>query len=94
MQPSSNLQRLDEVIARLQGGDGRGGPELLLEHLRAARRNHLGSAPKEYALNLEQAMGAANSLPSKSMKDSVKGTLQSLVAEAADARRLPSPPPR
>jgi hypothetical protein len=83
MQQSLILQRLDEVITSLHGDEdpgthGRGSCDLLLEHLRAARRNLLGSARLEYDLNLEQSLSAVDCIPSKDLRARVKQVLESL----------------
>jgi hypothetical protein len=80
------VKRLEELISGLSGpGDsdrnssGRCG--LLLEHLDAARRNLLGSMRGEYIFSMEGAKRSLSCISAKSLRDHVKQTIQSLVAE-------------
>ncbi len=88
MQQSTDLKRLDELVANL-GGDDIGkqstGPcGLLMEHLQAARRDLLGSMRAEYASSLKFAKESVSCMPGKSARAETKKILQSLIdSEAA-----------
>jgi hypothetical protein len=88
VQASADLQSLDDLLAHL-GGAGLGaqsaGPSaLLLEHLRAARRDLLGSMHGEYRSNLRFAKESAGCIPGQSARAETKRILQGLIdSEAA-----------
>lgn len=91
MQQSPSLERLEEVIANLNAADGPGrrppgSCELLLEHLEAARRNLLGRAMLEYALNLEQALDSIGCIEVKDLQARTTRLLQDLQTDAAVAQ--------
>jgi hypothetical protein len=83
MQRDQRLQCLDKLIAGLGGADsgtqseGRCG--LLLEHLKAARRDLLGSMPGEYGLSLQQAEECTKSIPDKNDRNEIRTTLRKLI---------------
>lgn len=84
MQQVKGLQCLDELIADLGGSNDAGrrsrSPcDLLLEHLQAARRNLLGSMPREYSLSLMQAKESVACILNKSARTKVKKILRTLI---------------
>jgi hypothetical protein len=83
VQASADLQSLDELMAYL-GGSGLGsesaGPSgLLLEHLRAARRDLLGSMRGEYRSNLRFAKESVGCIPGHDGRAKTRKILQSLI---------------
>jgi hypothetical protein len=80
---STDLQRLDDLIAHL-GGDGIGtqseGPcGLLMEHIQAARRDLLGSMRAEYCSSLRFAKESVACIPGKEARAETKRILQGLI---------------
>ena len=87
MQLSADLQSLDELIAKL-GGAGVGsqsvGPcGLLLEHIRAARRDLLGSMRAEYRSSLRFAKESVACIPGQGARSEAKKALQDLIDSEA-----------
>jgi hypothetical protein len=79
VQFDKTLKGLDELIARL--GSRSGAPcDLLIEHLRAARCNLLGSMLGEYSLSLKEAIGSLACISDKGARIEMKARLQSLMA--------------
>jgi hypothetical protein len=79
MQPDNDLKRLDETIARLASTHDAAPCDLLLEHLRAARRYKLGSMPGEYKFSLQQAIDAVYVITNESARIETKSILGSLI---------------
>jgi len=83
MKQDQDLKSLDELIAEFDGStpSGRNGVQsgLLLEHLRAARRNLLGSMPGEYGLSLAQATKSLGHFPDKAFRTGITTRLRSLM---------------
>jgi hypothetical protein len=81
---ANNLKGLEELIASLGGADlgiqSKGSGRLLMEHLEAARRNHLGSMPGECSLSLREALGSIDCIPDEGQRTETKKKLQSLIA--------------
>jgi hypothetical protein len=94
MQPSADLQSLDELLIKL-GGAGVGahtaGPcKLLLEHLQAARRGLLGSMRAEYHSSLQFAKESIACIPGAGDRAEAKGILQVLIDSGANRDHLRS----
>lgn len=93
MEPNADIKRLDQLIAKL-AGDGAGmrsaGPcELLLEHLRAARRDRLGAMSGECRVNLQLAKESVSCISDKSTRSEVKDSLNKLL-DAGDRKMTAS----
>jgi hypothetical protein len=91
MQQDKDVKLLDGLIAGL-GGPDEGmktpGPSgLLMEHLREARSNLMGSMRAEYGLNLEQAKGSLACVPDKAKRIHIRKTLLGMMNELAIATR-------
>jgi len=102
MPQDEDLKILDEMIAAFGNSHDLGARDLVLEHLRAARRCLLGSMLCEYRFNLQQAREAVGFLPEKNVQASAKMILLSLYESVTPQRRrsiarteyvLPSPAP-
>jgi hypothetical protein len=83
MEANAEIKRLDELITKL-GGDDAGmrscGPcALLLEHLRAARRDRLGAMAGEYRVSLRLAKASVSCIPDKGARTEVKDSLRNLL---------------
>jgi len=94
MPQSTDLKRLDELVANL-GGDDIGkhstGPcGLLMEHLQAARRDLLGSMRGEYVSSLKFAKESASCMPGKSARAEARKILQSLIDSAVPSDHIGS----
>lgn len=91
MKRNTDIKRLDQLIAKIDGngtGMRSAGPcELLLEHLRAARRDLLGSMSGEYQVNLQLAKESVSSISDKSTRTEVKGRLRSLIEQETPGKR-------
>jgi hypothetical protein len=79
VQQDQDLKSLDELIAELGGSKSGGASDLLFEHLRAARRNLLGSMPGEYGLSLKQAIESTACFPDKTFRNGIRNRLRSLM---------------
>jgi len=84
MQQDKDLKSLDELLASLGGSDDRGkqsaGPcGLLLEHLRGARSNLLGSMFNEYRASLRDAKESVTCIADKSARSNTSKALQGLI---------------
>jgi len=95
MQQSTDLKRLDNLIANL-GGDDIGarssGPcGLLMEHMQAARRGLLGSMRAEYCSSLQFAKESVGCIPGKDARAETKRILQGLI-DSEGARPIQSGP--
>lgn len=103
MQPDEELRILDEMMADLGGSNTAPACDLLLEHLRAARRNLLGAMPREYRLCLELARESVASIPHKAAGTETKKMLRYLIDSEMPKQRpstgagpgplLPNPAP-
>jgi hypothetical protein len=78
-----NLKCLDGLIADLGSADGSersmGPLGLLSEHLRAARRNLLGSMPGEYRLSLREAKESVGCILDIGARTKARNSLQGLI---------------
>jgi hypothetical protein len=83
MEPNTDIKRLDQLITRIGGNDtgmrSTGACELLLEHLRAARRDLLGAMSSEYQANLRLAKESISCIFDKSTRTEVKDSLRNLI---------------
>lgn len=83
MTPNAGIKRLDQLIARIGGNDvgipSDGPCQLLLEHLRAARRDLLGCMSGEYRVNLQLAKEAISCILDKSTRTEAKDSLRNLI---------------
>jgi len=81
---TASLKSLDQLILDA-GGAGDAGKQstsphgLLLEHLRAARTNFLGSMSSEYRSSLQEAKESAACISDKTMQVDIKKRLQNLI---------------
>ena len=87
-QQEKDLKRLDELLANLGGSDDPGkrsaGPcGLLLERLRVARRNLLGSMLAEYVFSLEQSEKSVACILDKDARSRARTILRSLIESGA-----------
>lgn len=88
MQSDKDLKSLDELMASLGGSDDVGkhsgsGYGLLLEHLRGARSNLLGSMFKEYRASLTDAKESVACIADKNTRSNTSRTLQGLIDSRA-----------
>jgi hypothetical protein len=82
---NDDLKCLDGLIAGFGGSydagtRSTGSCELLLEHLRSARRDLLGSMRGEYLSNLQFAQDSLSCIPYKILRAETKKTLQGLLS--------------
>jgi|GEM_PF-3041994 len=91
MQRDKDVKLLDGLIAGLGGSDEGmktpGTSGLLIEHLREARSNLMGSMRAEYGLNLDQAKSSLACVTDKTKRADVKETLAGLIHELEIAKR-------
>jgi hypothetical protein len=103
MPQDEDLKSLDEMVAGFGTSRDLEGRDLVLEHLRAARRCLLGSMLGEYRFNLQQAREAVGFLPDKTVQAGAKTILLRLYDSVTSKPRrsaatgagyaLPSPAP-
>jgi hypothetical protein len=84
MQQDKDLKSLDELVSSLGGandaGKHSGGPcGLLLEHLRGARSNLMGSMFKEYRASLRDAKESVACILDQTTRNNTSKTLQGLI---------------
>lgn len=83
MNQNKDMAQLDLLIDKIGGNSADARSEgpcgLLLEHLRAARRDLLGSMPGEYRLSLLQAKVSISCISEKGRRAEVKESLQNLI---------------
>jgi hypothetical protein len=83
VQQNEDLKSLDELAAYLGGAgldtESAGPCGLLLEHIRAARRELLGSMRGEYRSSLQFAKGSVACIPGHSSRAETKKILQGLI---------------
>ena len=86
MADNTSLQSLDRLILDVGGADDAGthskSPNgLLIEHLRAARTNFLGSMSGEYRSSLQEAKESATYIADKTTQVDIKQRLQKLIGD-------------
>jgi hypothetical protein len=79
MQPDQDLKCLDETIASLGRSHDMAPCDLLLEHLRAARRYLLAATRDEYRFCLQQAVDSLFVVEDKTSRLETKAVLQRLL---------------
>lgn len=81
MEPNNDIKQLDLLIAKIGGArtQSTGACELLLEHLRSARRDRLGGRSGEYHSSLQQAKISIACIADKTRRVEVKETLGNLI---------------
>jgi len=89
MQPDQDLKCLDETIASLGRSRDAARYDLLLEHLRAARRYLLAATRNEYRFCLQQAVESLFVIDDKAARLETKTVLQRLLG--SDALKLDAP---
>jgi hypothetical protein len=86
MRQDEDLKCLDKLISEFGGGQY----DLLLEHLRTARRSLLGSMAGEYRSSLLQAKESLGySTLDKGVRTGIRQTLQGLIEPEASKERPP-----
>jgi hypothetical protein len=90
MQQDQDLKSIDDMLAAIGGANDAGkqsvGPcGLLLEHLRGARSNLLGSRFQEYRASLTDAKESLACIVDKGSRSNTSKTLQGLLAATRSA---------